>query len=167
MLTFFSRLYNRSLNLLLDCITCKDLSQWEIAILMYSGILCDNNDYGADTHDKYLKYFEHNLDTERQMMDHIFTRCVIESALQYSPERNLLFCSGGKGGDEESQKPRPGSTTLEWRWNGLLRRLVDNVRKHSTRKEHIEIIAKLCYKHGYVLLWSVNYACLSGIAFLT
>lgn len=125
---------------------------------MYSGILGDNSqNYGTDgdddnkTYDEYLKYFEHKLDTEHQKMDHIFTRCVIESALQYSPERSLLFCGsggGGEGGDEGCNKPRPGSTTLEWRWNGLLRRLVDNVRNHSTHKEHIEIIAKLCYKHG-------------------
>eukprot|EP00111_Clytia_hemisphaerica_P006058 TCONS_00017549-protein len=138
-LAVISKLYNRSLNLLLDCITCKDLGQWEIIILMYSGIL--GND--ESKHEEYLAYFQQKLEIKDLKLEHIFTRLVVESALQYHPGNALLFCGS-------SGKARPGSSTLEWRWGGLLKDLVENLHKSPTKcEEHVDIIAKLCFKHGY------------------
>jgi len=95
---------------------------------MYSGI------WGKDQpeHEEYLQYFDDSFDSGCDKVEPIFTRCVVESALRYR----------GCG------KARPGSTTVEWRWSGLLKKLVDNLSRYSTRKEHMTTLSKICQKHG-------------------
>lgn len=132
-------IYNRSSKLFFKVINYKDLENWEVVTLIYSGIISNRQ----QSQEECLQYFTETI-THNLKLDTIFARCIVESAVTFQPDRKLLFC-------DTCNKARPGSNTVPWRWGGLLKAIIQNIVESLSRKYQplINIISKLCLERGY------------------
>lgn len=135
------RINNRSSELMIECAALKNLAPWETTLLFYTGIL--GSKPPSTNVDAFLSYANEAIGNVK--LETVFAKCVLDSALQDRPDMQLLFCSS-------CGQARPGSNRLEWRWDSLLKKLVENLLSTSKSTKDMTMLLKfsdVCLKSAY------------------
>lgn len=135
LLIFCFRLYNVSPALVIDFVSNDKLTAYEITLLFHTGYL------QTSCVESFLQYAVEKSSTSR--LDTLFATNALHSALLCQPKRENIFCT--------CSKARPGSNTLQWRWQDLLLKLIKNIKIHyapDLDKKMILRFSRFCANYG-------------------
>lgn len=126
---------------MVECAGLKNLSQWEMTLLFYTGLL-DKKPLSSNV-DTFLNYAMEIIG-DNAKLDTVFVNCVLYSAVENHPDRDVLFCSS-------CSQARPGSNRIEWKWDSLLKKLIAcllKTWKSAKYKPMLDRAANVCLKSG-------------------